>query len=149
MPRLPLHPTLLCRLTQSPARFSLRAAYIPLITAYGIRQTKLFSSSTPRSISVLPPRQPKRVWPYLYKDFDTMPHLEPYFKQVDSLQDHFIERLRDAVAIPSISSEDARRPDVVKVRDAGKTRHEQPLTAVDGPLARRPNQGPWWNRRAP
>lgn len=45
-----------------------------------------------------------------------MPHLEPYFKQVDSLQDHFIQRLREAVAIPSISSEDARRPDVVKVR---------------------------------
>jgi Cys-Gly metallodipeptidase DUG1 len=45
-----------------------------------------------------------------------MPHLEPYFKQVDSLQDSFIQRLREAVAIPSISSEDARRPDVIKVR---------------------------------
>jgi Cys-Gly metallodipeptidase DUG1 len=43
-----------------------------------------------------------------------MPHLDPYFKQVDSLQDKFIERLREAVAIPSISSEDERRPDVVK-----------------------------------
>lgn len=45
-----------------------------------------------------------------------MPHLEPFFKQVDAEQDAFIERLREAVAIPSISSEDARRPDVVKVR---------------------------------
>jgi len=45
-----------------------------------------------------------------------MAHLDPYFQQVDSLQDHFIERLREAVAIPSISSEDERRPDVVKVR---------------------------------
>jgi Cys-Gly metallodipeptidase DUG1 len=44
-----------------------------------------------------------------------MPHLDSYFKQVDSLQDTFIERLREAVAIPSISSEDKRRPDVVKV----------------------------------
>lgn len=45
-----------------------------------------------------------------------MPHLDPYFKQVDSLQDKFIDRLREAVAIPSISSEDERRKDVVKVR---------------------------------
>lgn len=44
-----------------------------------------------------------------------MAHLDPFFKQVDSLQDKFIERLREAVGIPSISSEDARRPDVVKV----------------------------------
>lgn len=51
----------------------------------------------------------------MYKQFDKMPHLDPYFKQVDALQDGFIERLREAVAIPSISSEDQRRPDVVKV----------------------------------
>jgi Cys-Gly metallodipeptidase DUG1 len=44
-----------------------------------------------------------------------MPHLDEYFKQVDSLQDKFIERLREAVAIPSISSEDQKRPDVIKV----------------------------------
>ncbi|KAF2020383.1 CNDP dipeptidase [Aaosphaeria arxii CBS 175.79] len=44
-----------------------------------------------------------------------MPHLDPYFKQVDGLQETFIQRLREAVAIPSISSEDERRPDVVKM----------------------------------
>tara|TARA_R110002003_G_scaffold103_7_gene8155 strand:- start:24259 stop:24402 length:144 start_codon:yes stop_codon:yes gene_type:complete len=44
-----------------------------------------------------------------------MPHLDSYFKAVDGLQNKFIERLREAVAIPSISSEDQRRPDVVKV----------------------------------
>jgi len=44
-----------------------------------------------------------------------MAQLDSYFKQVDSLQDAFIERLREAVAIPSISSEDKRRPDVVKM----------------------------------
>jgi Cys-Gly metallodipeptidase DUG1 len=47
-----------------------------------------------------------------------MANLDGYFKEVDGLQDKFIERLRDAVAIPSISSEDKRRPDVVKVRYA-------------------------------
>jgi len=43
------------------------------------------------------------------------PQLDGYFKQVDALSDHFIERLREAVAIPSVSSEAARRPDVVRM----------------------------------
>src|ERR1041384_4297717 len=43
------------------------------------------------------------------------PQLDGYFKQVDDLSDQFIERLRQAVAIPSISSEAARRPDVVRM----------------------------------
>jgi Cys-Gly metallodipeptidase DUG1 len=47
-----------------------------------------------------------------------MAHLDPYFEQVTGLESHFIERLREAVAIPSISSEDQRRPDVVKVQRA-------------------------------
>lgn len=62
-----------------------------------------------------PDRIPNAAWPYIYKPFDKMPSLDTYFKQVDNLQDKFIERLREAVAIPSISSEDNRRPDVVKV----------------------------------
>lgn len=44
------------------------------------------------------------------------PQLDSYFKQVDTLSESFIDRLRDAVAIPSISSDEARRADVVKVR---------------------------------
>lgn len=43
------------------------------------------------------------------------PQLDAYFKQVDDMAESFIDRLRKAVAIPSISAEDARRPDVVKV----------------------------------
>ncbi|TGO50379.1 hypothetical protein BOTNAR_0395g00050 [Botryotinia narcissicola] len=43
------------------------------------------------------------------------PQLDGYFKQVDDLSDHFIERLRKAVAIPSVSSEEERRPDVVRM----------------------------------
>ncbi|KAK9436363.1 glutamate carboxypeptidase [Metarhizium brunneum] len=43
------------------------------------------------------------------------PQLDSYFKQVDDSANHFIERLRKAVAIPSISAEDARRPDVVRM----------------------------------
>ena len=43
------------------------------------------------------------------------PNLDAFFKQVDTLSETFIERLRKAVAIPSISAEDARRPDVVRV----------------------------------
>jgi Cys-Gly metallodipeptidase DUG1 len=44
------------------------------------------------------------------------PQLDTYFKQVDSLSDAFIERLRKAVAIPSVSAEDERRPEVIKVK---------------------------------
>jgi len=47
------------------------------------------------------------------------PNLDTYYKTVDGMAEGFIERLRKAVAIPSISSEDARRPDVVKVRRNG------------------------------
>jgi Cys-Gly metallodipeptidase DUG1 len=43
------------------------------------------------------------------------PQLDSFFKQVDSLTDHFIDRLRKAVAIPSVSADEERRPDVVKV----------------------------------
>lgn len=49
------------------------------------------------------------------------PNLDGYFKTVDSMADSFIERLRKAVAIPSISAEEARRPDVVKVRSGLKS----------------------------
>ncbi|KAL8721955.1 MAG: hypothetical protein Q9225_001469 [Loekoesia sp. 1 TL-2023] len=43
------------------------------------------------------------------------PQLDSYFKQVDTLANTFIDRLRSAVAIPSISADEARRPDVVKM----------------------------------
>lgn len=44
------------------------------------------------------------------------PQLDAYFKQVDDMAEPFIDRLRKAVAIPSISADEERRPDVVKVR---------------------------------
>lgn len=43
------------------------------------------------------------------------PQLDGYFQQVDALSDVFIDRLREAVAIPSISADAARRPDVVRM----------------------------------
>lgn len=43
------------------------------------------------------------------------PQLDGYFAQVDNLTSHFIDRLSKAVAIPSVSSEEARRPDVVRM----------------------------------
>jgi Cys-Gly metallodipeptidase DUG1 len=43
------------------------------------------------------------------------PQLDGYFQKVDELSGAFIERLREAVAIPSVSSEAARRPDVVRM----------------------------------
>ncbi len=43
------------------------------------------------------------------------PQLDGFFKQVDALSSHFIDRLSQAVAIPSVSSDVARRPDVVRM----------------------------------
>jgi len=43
------------------------------------------------------------------------PNLDGYFKQVDDLKAHFIDRLREAVAIPSVSAEADRRPDVIRM----------------------------------
>lgn len=43
------------------------------------------------------------------------PQLDSYFKTVDNQAEAFIDRLRHAVAIPSVSSEPERRGDVVKM----------------------------------
>ncbi|KAI9759687.1 MAG: hypothetical protein M4579_002164 [Chaenotheca gracillima] len=43
------------------------------------------------------------------------PQLDKFFSQVDDLSEAFIDRLRKAVAIPSVSAEDERRPDVVRM----------------------------------
>jgi acetylornithine deacetylase/succinyl-diaminopimelate desuccinylase-like protein len=62
------------------------------------------------------------------------PQLDGYFKQVDSLSDHFIERLRKAVAIPSVSADEERRPDVVRM---GEFLAEE-LTALGAEVQKRP-----------
>ena len=59
---------------------------------------------------------PQSLWRGHQRSISTMaPQLEGYFKQVDTLSDHFIARLRKAVAIPSISADEERRPDVVRM----------------------------------
>ncbi|CZR60449.1 probable cytosolic nonspecific dipeptidase [Phialocephala subalpina] len=62
------------------------------------------------------------------------PQLDGYFKQVDTLSDHFIERLRKAVAIPSISADEERRPDVVRM---GQFLADE-LTALGAEVQQRP-----------
>lgn len=88
-------------------------ALIPTPKQTHLHRKSFVSSSAPRHR--LQANNRDRSWPYLYTPFDKMPHLDPYFKQVDALQNAFIDRLREAVGIPSVSSEDERRPDVVKV----------------------------------
>lgn len=107
-------------LTHAPARLIPAPACRPRISASAtFRHSRSLSrSSSPLQKLVAdaytPDLLPNAAWPYLYRPPDKMAHLDPYFKQVDALQGNFIERLREAVAIPSISSEDQRRPDVVK-----------------------------------
>lgn len=43
------------------------------------------------------------------------PQLDGFFSTVDEMQEHFINTLREAVAIPSISADDERRADVVRM----------------------------------
>jgi len=81
------------------------------------------------------------------------PQLDGYFSQVDSLSSHFIDRLAKAVAIPSISADEARRPDVVRMahfleselkalgaqvelRELGKQPHKEHLDLPPVVLAR-------------
>jgi hypothetical protein len=141
-------------LSRTPSR--LTPAYPPQISALRIGRNFTSSLSARRSAATTrnldkytPNRLPDAAWPYLYRQLDKMPHLDSYFKQVDSLQDTFIERLREAVAIPSISSEDKRRPDVVKVCMLVANDQERSCAdhvRIDGALARGPNQSAWWNR---
>lgn len=44
-----------------------------------------------------------------------MPNFEALFKKIDELKPAFIKRLADAVAIPSVSADEAHRPQVVKM----------------------------------
>ncbi len=58
------------------------------------------------------------TWPYIHRTEASpsmAPDLKSFYKTVDDLAEPFIERLRDAVAIPSISAEDERRADVVRM----------------------------------
>ncbi|KAH9900323.1 peptidase family M20/M25/M40 [Xylariomycetidae sp. FL2044] len=45
------------------------------------------------------------------------PQLDGFFAEVDKMSSYFVDRLAKAVAIPSVSSDAARRPDVVKMAD--------------------------------
>jgi Cys-Gly metallodipeptidase DUG1 len=71
------------------------------------------------------------------------PQLDSYFSQVDTLAESFIDRLRRAVAIPSVSADEERRPDVVKMGEwlaseltsLGAEVHSRPL----GPEPHKPH----------
>ncbi|KAF2769066.1 CNDP dipeptidase [Teratosphaeria nubilosa] len=85
------------------------------------------------------------------------PNLDSYFQTVDDNAEHFIDRLRKAVAIPSISAEDERRQDVVRMghflkaqleglgahveaRPLGKQPHKEHLDLPPAIIARYPAQ---------
>ena len=111
MPRATLRPFPLCKLI-SP--------YLPSHLPTSFSQHLPSQHILPSIRNYFPSishRSSKPGWPYLYSDKRIMaPQLDAYFKQVDSLSDAFIERLRKAVAIPSVSAEDERRPEVIKVK---------------------------------
>ncbi|KAK3326699.1 hypothetical protein B0H66DRAFT_167784 [Apodospora peruviana] len=106
--------TLFCRPSQLPLLRSIPSRLaspfrIPISTSC---QT-LFRSNLPASSRRTYLTEAIRV--HQARKTKMAPQLDGYFQQVDALSDHFIERLRQAVAIPSISSEAERRPDVVRM----------------------------------
>ncbi|KAK2812150.1 hypothetical protein FQN50_001507 [Emmonsiellopsis sp. PD_5] len=101
------------------------AASLPGLT---LRAALLVPSSRSRSraFHLWPKRSPPRIPPpasrtqfrSFYANIDDAkmaPQLEPFFKQVDNLTDAFIDRLRKAVAIPSVSAQDDSRGEVVRM----------------------------------
>ncbi|KAJ5548646.1 hypothetical protein N7513_005880 [Penicillium frequentans] len=68
------------------------------------------------------------------------PQLEPFFKQVDNSAESFIDRLRKAVAIPSVSAQDENREDVFRMAQflateleaLGAEVHQRPLGKQPG-----------------
>ncbi|KAI9738239.1 MAG: hypothetical protein M1834_008737 [Cirrosporium novae-zelandiae] len=69
------------------------------------------------------------------------PQLDKYFKQVNTLSDSFIDRLRQAVAIPSVSADEDRRPDVVRMGKFLQTTLESlGATVTPRPLGKQPGK---------
>jgi hypothetical protein len=86
----------------------------PPINTIRYQTNLLLTSRTFHTSKAYRVEQPQ--WPYLYSSKRIMaPQLDAYFEEVDSLSNHFIDRLSRAVAIPSVSAEDERRPEVVRV----------------------------------
>ncbi|KAK0708929.1 hypothetical protein B0T21DRAFT_377236 [Apiosordaria backusii] len=96
-------PFRLCTASPTSRKFTTRPSYSNIVSR---TQTKpQLQSSRPYLTEAIRNHQARKM----------APQLDGYFKQVDDMSDAFIERLRQAVAIPSISSEAARRPDVVRM----------------------------------
>ncbi|KAI1207173.1 Cys-Gly metallodipeptidase dug1 [Annulohypoxylon truncatum] len=105
--------TVLTRLPSS----QLKLLKTPTLSAYRNSHFVNFKQS-PRPFS-LPAYSTRRTYltPAIraHQSRKMAPQLDGYFSQVDALSSHFIDRLAKAVAIPSVSSDASRRPDVVRM----------------------------------
>ncbi|KAL3704203.1 hypothetical protein TMatcc_009894 [Talaromyces marneffei ATCC 18224] len=110
----------------------------PLFTSSSLR-TCLYKPQLSSGTS-LKPHLARRFYYGHISDHKMAPQLEPFFKQVDDLSESFIDRLRKAVAIPSISAADEHRPDVFKMgqflatelENLGAEVHQRPLGKQPG-----------------
>ncbi|OJD12802.1 hypothetical protein AJ78_06659 [Emergomyces pasteurianus Ep9510] len=103
---------------QARRYFSLNKSFSSSSSFSLLSPPRLFALRTTIQQQLHPPltaRIHKRTFYANIDDPKMAPQLEPFFKEVDNLQDHFIDRLRKAVAIPSISAQDENRGDVVKM----------------------------------
>ncbi|KAI2624996.1 cytosolic non-specific dipeptidase [Hypoxylon sp. NC1633] len=111
--------TLLTRLS-SPLTYPTSLISPPLFARI-IRRPVPFPSTTTATNTTTTTTTTTITRPYLtpalrvHQSRKMAPQLDGYFAQVDKLSSHFIDRLSKAVAIPSVSSDAARRPDVVRM----------------------------------
>ncbi|KAI0536974.1 cytosolic non-specific dipeptidase [Xylaria digitata] len=111
-PSLPLPPFPLHLKGRSSRSFSSRYSAI----RPSFSRTSLISAARPHSCRAVSPGR-TYLTPAIqaHQARKMAPQLDGYFAEVDKLSDHFINRLAKAVAIPSVSSDASRRPDVVRM----------------------------------
>ncbi|KAI0452145.1 cytosolic non-specific dipeptidase [Xylaria acuta] len=96
-----------------------RRSFSPFAQSAHTSPSRTYSTSTarPPSRCTVSARRRTYLTPAIqaHQARNMAPQLDGYFAEVDKLSGHFIDRLAKAVAIPSVSSDASRRPDVVRM----------------------------------
>lgn len=97
----------------TPTTFSIHtSSWVALVNR---SSTRSFVPYLRRSLHSAPRRYASE-WPYIYSN-KMAPQLDSFFKTVDAESETFIDRLRKAVAIPSVSADETKRPEVVRMAE--------------------------------
>ncbi|KAI0549966.1 cytosolic non-specific dipeptidase [Xylaria curta] len=112
LPRQHLAPSPLHLKACSPRPFS---SYSPSLRTFPSRKSSISTARPPSRCPISTKRTYLTPTIQAHQARKMAPQLDGYFAEVDKLSNHFIDRLAKAVAIPSVSSDASRRPDVVRM----------------------------------